>query len=301
MNELLKKIGEPAALENLAEECAELSHAVLKLARILRNENPTPVTEEEARSSAEKELADVLASAYISDLKMDADFVKAKLERADKRLRAKGDPVKHLVLCGPTGSGKSTLMRHLQREHGFIVRTSVTTRDPRDGESKGEYTFVDEGTFFEMVKMRLFDFDTCYKTFDRFVRYGCSWDIFESNNYTVSVMSYDELLCAHKKRPELFDKIFVVYLETPDYICQRRAIERGDDSFEVARRILSERIPLCEIRNSYGFDLIFSDYSDFTENIANRIFSYMSQKKKKTSNTFYSLAKITHAIIETYW
>lgn len=280
MNDLMKKIGEPAALENLAEECSELAHAALKLARVLRNENPTPVKEEEARSNVEKELADVLASAYISDLKMDSDFVKAKLERAEKRLEHEDVPVKHLVLCGPTCSGKSTLMRYFQREQGFNVRMSVTTRGPRDGESKGEYAFVDGITFAEMVRDKAFDFHIYYKTFDRHVGYGYSWDIFESNNYTVSVMSYDELLYAHKKRPELFNKIFVVYLETPDYICQRRAIERGDDSFETARRILSERNHLCELRNSYGFDLIFSDYSDFTENIANRILSYMSRKKK---------------------
>ncbi len=37
-------IGEPAVYEQLAEECSELAKAALKMARILRNENPTPVT-----------------------------------------------------------------------------------------------------------------------------------------------------------------------------------------------------------------------------------------------------------------
>ena len=45
---MIEKIGEPAMLEQLAEEAAELSHAALKLARIIRGENPTPVTEVEA-------------------------------------------------------------------------------------------------------------------------------------------------------------------------------------------------------------------------------------------------------------
>lgn len=278
MNELLKKIGEPAALENLAEECSELSHAALKLARVLRNENPTPITEEEARHNVEKELADVLASAYISDLKMDADFVKTKLERADERLACKTDvyigkpPKKHLVLCGPTGSGKSTLARYLHRNQSFDIRRTYTTRSPRDGEDNfGEYRYVDKKVFYEMMKDCGFDFLKTYKTASGPVAYGYDWSIFETENYSVSVMSYDELLYMHKTHPELFDKLFVVYLDTPEHISQKRAIARGDDSFEVTRRLLSERSVFTELQATYGFDLVYSDYSESTENIANNI------------------------------
>lgn len=41
-------LSKAALLEQVAEECTELGHAALKLARKYRNENPTPVTEEEA-------------------------------------------------------------------------------------------------------------------------------------------------------------------------------------------------------------------------------------------------------------
>lgn len=43
MNLIISKIGLPATLEQLAEEAAELSQAALKVARIIRRENPTPV------------------------------------------------------------------------------------------------------------------------------------------------------------------------------------------------------------------------------------------------------------------
>ena len=49
-----------AKLEALAEEASELSKAALKLARIHRNENPTPVTKEEAIDNLNEEIADVL-------------------------------------------------------------------------------------------------------------------------------------------------------------------------------------------------------------------------------------------------
>ena len=52
-------IGEPAVYEQLAEERSELAKAALKMARILRNENPIPVTQEQAFQSVKGEWVDV--------------------------------------------------------------------------------------------------------------------------------------------------------------------------------------------------------------------------------------------------
>ena len=54
-----------AALEQLAEEAAELGHAALKYARIIRGENPTPVTPEEAHKALTEEMADVILCARV--------------------------------------------------------------------------------------------------------------------------------------------------------------------------------------------------------------------------------------------
>ena len=56
---LIEKIGEPATLELLAEECTELAHACLKLARVMRGENPTPKTKDECRKRVVEEIADI--------------------------------------------------------------------------------------------------------------------------------------------------------------------------------------------------------------------------------------------------
>lgn len=61
--EIAKKIGEPAVLELLAEKCAELTQAALKMARWQRNENPTPKTWTECRLNLEEGLADVTVCA----------------------------------------------------------------------------------------------------------------------------------------------------------------------------------------------------------------------------------------------
>jgi len=53
-------IGTQAVLEQAAEECMELGHACLKMARLKRGENPTPKTEEECYMAMKEEIADVL-------------------------------------------------------------------------------------------------------------------------------------------------------------------------------------------------------------------------------------------------
>lgn len=57
--EVIRSLGEPALLEQLAEECSELAKAALKLARKERGENPTPKTEEECLVNLLEELGDV--------------------------------------------------------------------------------------------------------------------------------------------------------------------------------------------------------------------------------------------------
>lgn len=47
-------------LEQTAEECSELAQACLKLARILRNENPAYITKSQAMGNLTEEMADVM-------------------------------------------------------------------------------------------------------------------------------------------------------------------------------------------------------------------------------------------------
>ena len=57
-----------------------------------------------------------------------------------------------LVLSGPSGTGKSTLIRMLRTEFPRIsFSVSITTRPPRPGEVDGsDYRFVDTSTFQEL-------------------------------------------------------------------------------------------------------------------------------------------------------
>lgn len=73
-------------LDQLAEEATELAHAALKASRILRDENPTPVTLHEAESMVIEEWTDLCLVADVIGISLDEDIYDAKLNRWISRL-----------------------------------------------------------------------------------------------------------------------------------------------------------------------------------------------------------------------
>lgn len=59
LDEVLVHLPVPTVYEQLAEEYTECAKAALKIARIIRNENPTPITMREAKDNMLEEMADV--------------------------------------------------------------------------------------------------------------------------------------------------------------------------------------------------------------------------------------------------
>jgi hypothetical protein len=76
-----QKVSEAALYEQLAEECVELAHAALKLARIKRGENPTPVSAEEAMRAVMEEYTDVRLVANVLEMGLDIEMFNSKLLR----------------------------------------------------------------------------------------------------------------------------------------------------------------------------------------------------------------------------
>lgn len=76
----------PAAYEQLAEECTELAHAALKMARIERGENPTPAMHDLASYNLKEEFTDILICAYVLEMTTDNEVFDRKLQRWCKRM-----------------------------------------------------------------------------------------------------------------------------------------------------------------------------------------------------------------------
>ena len=83
-----RQLGEPAAYEQLAEESAELAQAALKMARLLRGENPTPVKKEVALGNFREELADVACCMWVLGQGPDGSLALQKMERWMNRIQS---------------------------------------------------------------------------------------------------------------------------------------------------------------------------------------------------------------------
>lgn len=81
-----QQLSEEARYEQLAEEAAELAQAALKVARIMRGENPTPMSIEEARKNLVEEYSDVTVAANVLNLCTDSDVMVEKMERWKNRI-----------------------------------------------------------------------------------------------------------------------------------------------------------------------------------------------------------------------
>ena len=75
--------------EMLAEEATELAHASLKMARLIRNENPTPVSFEEAFGNVQEEWNDLYLVQKVLSLTTDYVAINRKLDRWVERLTEK--------------------------------------------------------------------------------------------------------------------------------------------------------------------------------------------------------------------
>lgn len=75
----------PAMYEALAEECSELTQAALKMARVLRGENPTPVSVIEATAMVIEEFTDVISCAIGLELDVDPEQAITKFKRMQQR------------------------------------------------------------------------------------------------------------------------------------------------------------------------------------------------------------------------
>ena len=82
-------ISEAAVYEQLAEEAAELAQAASKCARILRGENPTPVSWGEAHRNLIEEFTDVKVCGNELDLVVDMELYSTKIKRWQHRIMEK--------------------------------------------------------------------------------------------------------------------------------------------------------------------------------------------------------------------
>lgn len=151
-----------------------------------------------------------------------------------------------LVLSGPSGAGKGTICKGLQKDTNIEYSISATTRAPRVGEVHGkDYFFIDKETFEN--KIRENGFLEWARVYDNY--YGTPLDYVQS----VLAQGKDCILeidpqGAKQVKNKKPDAVYVFVFPPSMQELERRLTQRGTEKeYEIEKRISSAREEISAI------------------------------------------------------
>ena len=155
---------------------------------------------------------------------------------------------KVVALVGQIASGKTTLAQFMEG-HGFERIVTYTTRPKRMGEKDGvSYHFLTGEEFADKAQNGYFAETTEYRAKFGNVRYGTSRESLETAEDVNKVIVLNPQGVAALK--DAGYDIFVVYLDMPQEVLMRRALNRGDAPAEIGRRIADDTRLFRRLENS---------------------------------------------------
>ena len=154
-----------------------------------------------------------------------------------------------MVVSGPSGVGKSTIVRQVLARTGAAYSISATTRSPRPGEVDGrDYRFVDRATFDRMVSGgELLEWAEVFGN-----RYGTPagpvQEALESGRTIVMDIDVQGAMQVHERLP---DATFVLIVPPGEQALRQRLANRGSENGpEVERRLAAAKSELDTARRS---------------------------------------------------
>jgi guanylate kinase len=160
---------------------------------------------------------------------------------------------KLVVITGPSGVGKSTIVREAIRRTGAKLSVSATTRPPRTGEADGrDYHFVDRPAFDGMVdRGELLEWAEVFGE-----RYGTPCEPVEralaAGRTIILEIDVQGALQVHEKMP---DSTFILIVPPSEAELSRRLRSRGsEDEQAVSRRLAEAQVEVDAARKSGLFE-----------------------------------------------
>ncbi|MCL2216219.1 MAG: guanylate kinase [Defluviitaleaceae bacterium] len=170
-----------------------------------------------------------------------------------------------VIISGPSGSGKGTVVKELDPEKGYALSISVTTRKPRKGEIDGrDYFFTTEEEFHKMrAENALLEHAVYVSNFYGTPRVYVEEQISKGKVVVLEIEVYGALQVQEK-----FPEAVLIFLLPPTITeLERRLSGRGTEdpvTIEARLKKAMEEVPLID---SYNYLVINDDISAAVEKI----------------------------------
>lgn len=170
-----------------------------------------------------------------------------------------------VIISGPSGSGKGTVVKELVQKEDFALSISATTRIPRDGEIDGvHYYFYDKETFEKMKNQNeLLEWaefcDNYYGTPRKYVEQ----QMLQGKNVILEIEVQGAL-----QVKKIYSDCILVFLVPPNVKeLQKRLTQRGTEDKQTIDRRMNRAIEEMEFVPQYDYIVINDTVTEAAEAI----------------------------------
>lgn len=187
-----------------------------------------------------------------------------------------------VVLSGPSGSGKGTVLKEFLKDEDFGLSVSATSRKPRPGDEEGvTYFFKTREEFEEMIKN---------DEFFEYAQFGGNYYgtpkkyVLDTINSGKNIILEIEVQGAMQVKKAVPDAV-LIFMTTPDITVLRERLEgRQTEEQEAVDRRIEIALSEIEYLNCYDY-LVVNDVLEKTvEDLKNVVKN--AREKKKNNNEF---------------
>lgn len=191
-----------------------------------------------------------------------------------------------IIISGPSGSGKGTIVKELIKNPNYYTSISITTRKPRIGEQEGiHYFFRSEEEFLKLRNNdQLLEWAQFCGNYYGTPRQNVEQKLKENKNVILEI----EVQGAFKVKNLYPDSVFIFIVPPSMEELERRLINRGTDKHSSIEKRMERAKEEIELMDRYDYIVV----NDVLMTAVNNINTIVKSEKLKAKRNLYLTKQI---------